>query len=83
MGIANTPFTVVVSLPEHEHTGSYRVHGIEEIHRSHAIGTYFKFLTDYRAATKASNDKILSFNLENLIDPFLTSLPTLCFCLLN
>ncbi|CAL1679526.1 unnamed protein product [Lasius platythorax] len=36
MGIADTPFTVVVSLPEHEHTGSYRVNAIEEIHRSHA-----------------------------------------------
>ncbi|XP_011687481.1 PREDICTED: voltage-dependent calcium channel subunit alpha-2/delta-3-like [Wasmannia auropunctata] len=40
MGIANTPFTVVVSLPEYEHT-YYRVHATEEIHRSHAKGTHF------------------------------------------
>ncbi|XP_072766737.1 voltage-dependent calcium channel subunit straightjacket isoform X2 [Anoplolepis gracilipes] len=36
MGITDTPFTVVVSLPVHEHTGSYRMHAVEEIHRSHA-----------------------------------------------
>ncbi|XP_028044532.1 voltage-dependent calcium channel subunit alpha-2/delta-3 isoform X2 [Monomorium pharaonis] len=35
-GIMDTPFTVVVSLPEHDHTGNYRVHATEEIHRSHA-----------------------------------------------
>jgi len=64
MGITDTPFTVVVSLPEYEHTGSYRVRDIEEIHRSHAKGTHFKFLINYPTATKASNDKILSYNLE-------------------
>ncbi|KAK0182558.1 hypothetical protein PV327_000684, partial [Microctonus hyperodae] len=37
-GIDNTPFTVVVSLPEHGH-GSYRVHATEEIHRSHVNAT--------------------------------------------
>lgn len=36
-GIENTPFTVVVSLPEHGH-GSYRVHATEEIHRSQIEG---------------------------------------------
>ncbi|XP_071635813.1 voltage-dependent calcium channel subunit straightjacket isoform X2 [Temnothorax longispinosus] len=35
MGITDTPFTVVVSLPEHD-SENYRVHAIEEIHRSHA-----------------------------------------------
>jgi len=40
-GIKDTPFTVVVSLPEHDHTGNYRVHATEEIHRSHVKGTYF------------------------------------------
>ncbi|XP_034938362.1 voltage-dependent calcium channel subunit alpha-2/delta-3 isoform X2 [Chelonus insularis] len=44
-GIENTPFTVVVSLPEHGH-GSYRVHATEEIHRSHVNG---KNATDYFA----------------------------------
>ena len=37
-GIPKTPFTVVVSLPEHEHTENYRVHATEEIHRSHVSG---------------------------------------------
>ncbi|XP_011876387.1 PREDICTED: voltage-dependent calcium channel subunit alpha-2/delta-3 isoform X2 [Vollenhovia emeryi] len=36
IGIWDTPFTVVVSLPDHDHSGNYRVHAIEEIHRSHA-----------------------------------------------
>lgn len=40
-GIMDTPFTIVVSLPEHDHSGNYRVHAIEEIHRSHAKGTHF------------------------------------------
>ncbi|XP_066590099.1 voltage-dependent calcium channel subunit alpha-2/delta-3 isoform X2 [Prorops nasuta] len=40
MGITNTPFTLVVSLPEYDHTGSYRVHATEEIHRSH-VNNYF------------------------------------------
>ncbi|XP_050454888.1 voltage-dependent calcium channel subunit alpha-2/delta-3 isoform X2 [Cataglyphis hispanica] len=40
MGIANTPFTVVVSLPEYEHTGNYRVRATEEIHRTH-VKDYF------------------------------------------
>ncbi|KAG7203219.1 hypothetical protein KM043_010323 [Ampulex compressa] len=43
-GIPKTPFTVVVSLPEHDHAGSYRVHATEEIHRSHVSG---KDVTDY------------------------------------
>ncbi|XP_060826223.1 voltage-dependent calcium channel subunit alpha-2/delta-3 isoform X1 [Bombus pascuorum] len=43
-GIPNTPFTVVVSLPEHEHIGNYRVHATEEIHRSHVSG---KNVSDY------------------------------------
>lgn len=37
-GIPKTPFTVIVSLPEHDHTGNYRVHATEEIHRSHVSG---------------------------------------------
>ncbi|XP_029664841.1 voltage-dependent calcium channel subunit alpha-2/delta-3 isoform X1 [Formica exsecta] len=48
MGIANTPFTVVVSLPEHEHTGSYHVHAVEETHRLHVKG---KNVTDYFAGS--------------------------------
>ncbi|KAG5309152.1 CA2D3 protein, partial [Pseudoatta argentina] len=47
-GIMDTPFTVVVSLPEHDHTGNYRVHATEEIHRSHAKG---KNVTDYFAGS--------------------------------
>ncbi|XP_043672455.1 voltage-dependent calcium channel subunit alpha-2/delta-3 isoform X1 [Vespula pensylvanica] len=43
-GISKTPFTVVVSLPQHDYAGSYRVHGAEEIHRSHVRG---KNVTDY------------------------------------
>ncbi|CAK9822577.1 Voltage-dependent calcium channel subunit alpha-2/delta-3 [Anthophora retusa] len=43
-GILQTPFTVVVSLPEHNHTGSYRVLATEEIHRSHVSG---KNVSDY------------------------------------
>lgn len=39
-GIPKTPFTIVVSLPEHDHSGSYRVLATEEIHRSHVSGTY-------------------------------------------
>ncbi|XP_011643391.1 voltage-dependent calcium channel subunit alpha-2/delta-3 isoform X2 [Pogonomyrmex barbatus] len=39
-GIMNTPFTVVVSLPEYNNAGSYRVHATEEIHRSH-VKDYF------------------------------------------
>ena len=54
----DTPFTVVVSLPEHDHTGNYRVHATEEIHRSHAKGTHF-ILANYLTATKASNNTIL------------------------
>ncbi|XP_025988589.1 voltage-dependent calcium channel subunit alpha-2/delta-3 isoform X3 [Solenopsis invicta] len=46
VGITDTPFTIVVSLPEHDHTGNYRVHATEEIHRSHAKG---KNVTDYFA----------------------------------
>ncbi|XP_033328021.1 voltage-dependent calcium channel subunit straightjacket isoform X2 [Megalopta genalis] len=42
--ILNTPFTVVVSLPEHDRGGSYRVHGTEEIHRAHVTG---KNVSDY------------------------------------
>ncbi|XP_071450777.1 voltage-dependent calcium channel subunit alpha-2/delta-3 isoform X1 [Hetaerina americana] len=42
--IANTPFTLVVAIPEQY--GMYRVHAVEEIRRSHAEGTsvtkYFK-----------------------------------------
>ncbi|XP_029166338.1 voltage-dependent calcium channel subunit alpha-2/delta-3 isoform X2 [Nylanderia fulva] len=49
MGITDTPFTVVVSLPEYNHTGSYRVDAIEEIRRSHAKG---KNVTDYFAGSK-------------------------------
>ncbi|XP_044013725.1 voltage-dependent calcium channel subunit alpha-2/delta-4 isoform X2 [Aphidius gifuensis] len=41
--IEQTPFTLVVSLPEHDH-GSYRVHATEEIHRAHVNG---KNATDY------------------------------------
>ncbi|KAL6434662.1 hypothetical protein ACFW04_006181 [Cataglyphis niger] len=48
MGIANTPFTVVVSLPEYEHTGNYRVRATEEIHRTHVKG---KNVTDYFAGS--------------------------------
>lgn len=44
-GIPNTPFTVVVSLPEHEHIGNYRVHATEEIHRSHVSGTFVKCIS--------------------------------------
>ncbi|XP_029036420.2 voltage-dependent calcium channel subunit alpha-2/delta-3 isoform X2 [Osmia bicornis bicornis] len=47
-GIPNTPFTVVVSLPEHNHTGSYRVHATEEIHRAHVSG---KNVSDYFTGT--------------------------------
>ncbi|XP_076666830.1 voltage-dependent calcium channel subunit straightjacket isoform X3 [Andrena cerasifolii] len=47
-GIPKTPFTVVVSLPEHDHTGSYRVYAIEEIHRSHVSG---KNVSDYFTGT--------------------------------
>ncbi|KAK2575605.1 hypothetical protein KPH14_011311 [Odynerus spinipes] len=47
-GISKTPFTVVVSLPQHDHSGSYRVHATEEIHRSHVRG---KDVTDYFAGT--------------------------------
>ncbi|XP_008550287.1 voltage-dependent calcium channel subunit alpha-2/delta-3 isoform X1 [Microplitis demolitor] len=43
--IDNTPFTLVVSLPEHGH-GSYRVHATEEIHRAHVNG---QNATDYFA----------------------------------
>ncbi|XP_031833881.1 voltage-dependent calcium channel subunit straightjacket isoform X2 [Nomia melanderi] len=43
-GIPNTPFTVVVSLPEYDHTGSNRVHATQEIHRLHITGTN---LSDY------------------------------------
>ncbi|XP_067204326.1 voltage-dependent calcium channel subunit alpha-2/delta-3 isoform X2 [Linepithema humile] len=35
-GIMDTPFTIVVSLPEHDHIGNYHVRATEEIHRSHA-----------------------------------------------
>ncbi|XP_032664937.1 voltage-dependent calcium channel subunit alpha-2/delta-3 isoform X3 [Odontomachus brunneus] len=45
-GIKDTPFTVVVSLPEYDHTTNYRVHATEEIHRSHVKG---KNVTDYFA----------------------------------
>ncbi|XP_012150257.1 voltage-dependent calcium channel subunit straightjacket isoform X2 [Megachile rotundata] len=45
-GIPNTPFTVVVSLPEHN--GSYRVHATEEIHRVHVTG---KNVSDYFSGT--------------------------------
>ncbi|XP_043273923.1 voltage-dependent calcium channel subunit alpha-2/delta-3 isoform X3 [Venturia canescens] len=45
-GIESTPFTVVVSLPEHGHAGSYRVKAEEEIHRSTVEG---KIVTDYFA----------------------------------
>lgn len=54
----DTPFTVVVSLPDHDHAGNYRVHATEEIHRSHAKGTHF-ILANYLTATKASNNTIL------------------------
>ncbi|XP_043254701.1 voltage-dependent calcium channel subunit alpha-2/delta-3 [Colletes gigas] len=47
-GIPNTPFTVVVSLPEHDHTGSYRVLATEEIHRAHVSG---KNVSDYFTGT--------------------------------
>ncbi|XP_076235530.1 voltage-dependent calcium channel subunit straightjacket isoform X5 [Calliopsis andreniformis] len=47
-GIPKTPFTVVVSLPEHDHTGSYRVHATEEIHRVHVSG---KNVSDYFTGT--------------------------------
>ncbi|XP_076657367.1 voltage-dependent calcium channel subunit straightjacket isoform X4 [Halictus rubicundus] len=47
-GIPNTPFTVVVSLPEHDHAGSYRVHATEEIHRMHVSG---KNVSDYFTGT--------------------------------
>ncbi|XP_017890137.1 voltage-dependent calcium channel subunit alpha-2/delta-3 isoform X2 [Ceratina calcarata] len=47
-GIPNTPFTVVVSLPEHDHTGSYRVHATEDIHRSNVSG---KKVSDYFSGT--------------------------------
>ncbi|XP_012275894.1 voltage-dependent calcium channel subunit alpha-2/delta-3 isoform X2 [Orussus abietinus] len=43
-GIDKTPFTVVVSLPDHGHGGSYRVLAAEEIRRSHA-----EDVTDYFA----------------------------------
>ncbi|KAL0134731.1 hypothetical protein PUN28_001482 [Cardiocondyla obscurior] len=48
VGITDTPFTIVVSLPQHDHFGNYRVHAIEEIHRSHAKG---KNVTDYFAGS--------------------------------
>ncbi|XP_076283342.1 voltage-dependent calcium channel subunit straightjacket isoform X8 [Lasioglossum baleicum] len=47
-GIPNTPFTVVVSLPEHDHAGSNRVHATEEIHRTHVSG---KNVSDYFTGT--------------------------------
>ncbi|XP_076638666.1 voltage-dependent calcium channel subunit straightjacket isoform X2 [Colletes latitarsis] len=47
-GIPNTPFTVVVSLPEHDHTGSHRVLATEEIHRAHVSG---KNVSDYFTGT--------------------------------
>ncbi|XP_076165059.1 voltage-dependent calcium channel subunit straightjacket isoform X2 [Ptiloglossa arizonensis] len=47
-GIPKTPFTVVVSLPEHDHTGSHRVHATEEIHRAHVSG---KNVSDYFTGT--------------------------------
>ncbi|XP_006567861.1 voltage-dependent calcium channel subunit alpha-2/delta-3 isoform X2 [Apis mellifera] len=47
-GIPKTPFTVIVSLPEHDHTGNYRVHATEEIHRSHVSGIN---VSDYFAGT--------------------------------
>lgn len=34
VAITNTPFTLVVSLPEYGHNGSYYVHGSEEVHLS-------------------------------------------------
>ncbi|XP_015440255.1 PREDICTED: voltage-dependent calcium channel subunit alpha-2/delta-3 isoform X2 [Dufourea novaeangliae] len=47
-GIPKTPFTVVVSLPEHDHTVSHRVFATEEIHRSHVSG---KNVSDYFTGT--------------------------------
>ncbi|XP_020293161.1 voltage-dependent calcium channel subunit alpha-2/delta-3 isoform X2 [Pseudomyrmex gracilis] len=44
--IMNSPFTVVVSLPEHDR--SYRVHATEEIHLLHSKG---KNVTDYFAGS--------------------------------
>ncbi|XP_015587813.1 voltage-dependent calcium channel subunit alpha-2/delta-3 isoform X2 [Cephus cinctus] len=47
MGIENTPFTVVVSLPEYDHAGSYRVHASEEIHRSYVSGGNWRVHPDW------------------------------------
>lgn len=71
MGIADTPFTVVVSLPEHEHMGNYRVRAIEEIHRSHVKGTHFNSSElMHFAATKASNN-IHTILFNDIHFPFL------------
>ncbi|KYM97596.1 Voltage-dependent calcium channel subunit alpha-2/delta-3 [Cyphomyrmex costatus] len=47
-GIMDTPFTIVVSLPQYDRIGNCHVLAIEEIHRSHAKG---KNVTDYFAGS--------------------------------
>ncbi|XP_015188369.1 PREDICTED: voltage-dependent calcium channel subunit alpha-2/delta-3 isoform X2 [Polistes dominula] len=44
VGISNTPFTVVVSLPIHDYSENYRVYATEDIHRARV-----KDVTDYFA----------------------------------
>ncbi|XP_015188370.1 PREDICTED: voltage-dependent calcium channel subunit alpha-2/delta-3 isoform X3 [Polistes dominula] len=46
VGISNTPFTVVVSLPIHDYSENYRVYATEDIHRARVKG---KDVTDYFA----------------------------------
>ncbi|XP_011136364.1 voltage-dependent calcium channel subunit alpha-2/delta-3 isoform X3 [Harpegnathos saltator] len=46
--IKDTPFTVVVSLPQYDHNTNNRVSATEEIHRSHVKG---KNVTDYFAGS--------------------------------
>ncbi|XP_043503020.1 voltage-dependent calcium channel subunit alpha-2/delta-3 isoform X2 [Polistes fuscatus] len=46
VGISNTPFTVVVSLPIHDYSENYRVSATEDIHRARVRG---KDVTDYFA----------------------------------
>ncbi|XP_011260167.1 voltage-dependent calcium channel subunit alpha-2/delta-3 isoform X2 [Camponotus floridanus] len=71
MGITDTPFTVVVSLPEYEHTGSYRVHDIEEIHRSHAKEKYFwRVEDDYRVDFNKQNATSHKLFGKNVTDYF-------------
>ena len=40
VGIENTTFTVVVSLPEYDQNTNYRVHAVAEVKRLLSQGTY-------------------------------------------